>query len=453
MNISPKTGNKEEVDNTSVTVSPDGEVRFVSGKSVCIEALIGGQWVGRYRSADGRIKKPYWQFAQPAFDLVIRNEPLDKGVSLSTGWQWVSAGEISGVKEGCRHFAVELSNAIVPINVKIHTLLDGTAVFTRWLEITNSSDAPVAMTGVVPWAGGLWDEVNEDVPIRLGCSTIRATQDGVGSFAWRPLVSGPTVIENTSEPCYDDPFFILQNRSRGEFVIGGLAWPSIYRMTFDRTEHQGLAFAIGPIIIRDWVLRVLSPGETVQTPAVHLGHLKGDFDAAVQEMHEHVRRSVISKRPSERSHRIQYIANNDTGINVYIGKNFNESNLRKCIDVAAAVGAGRSLEEAAPSGSIRQAGPFSEATAAGGVTGDPAFIGTVFVLPVGRTGGVLETQTGYAIARVDERTPMSEEEYGKQKDMLRARLLQQKQQQAFGVWFNEIHASAKIEDNRRRGAA
>jgi peptidyl-prolyl cis-trans isomerase D len=121
--------------------------------------------------------------------------------------------------------------------------------------------------------------------------------------------------------------------------------------------------------------------------------------------------------------------------------------------VAAAVAAGRPLEQAVPAASIRQAGPFSEATAAGGVTGDPAFVGTVFVLPVGKTSGVVETQSGYVVARVDERVPFSEEEYGKQKDMLRARLLQQKQQQAFGIWFNELHAAAKIEDTRKRGAA
>jgi alpha-galactosidase len=340
MNCIPKKVNEEsKTDNTAVIVSPDCEVRFTSGKTICVEALAGGQWVCRYRSADGNVKLPHWQFAQPAFHIVIKNEPLDKEISLSAGWQWVSAGEMSGTKKDRRHFTIELSNTIVPITVKVHTLLDGTAVLTRWLEITNTSDKPVAIAAVAPWAGRLWNEANEDVPITLGCSTIHSIQVGLGSFAWRPLEIGSNVIQNTREPCHDDPYFILHNESNGEYFFGELAWPSLYRMVFDKTEHDGLVFGIGPTTIRGELARVLSPGETVQTPAVHLCHHQGDFDAVVQEMHEHVRRSVLPEHQPDRSHRVEYIANNDTGTNVYTGKDFTEENLRKCIDVAAAVGA------------------------------------------------------------------------------------------------------------------
>ncbi len=53
----------------------------------------------------------------------------------------------------------------------------------------------------------------------------------------------------------------------------------------------GLTFKIGPISTH--VLRVVDPGETIATPAVHLAHVKGDFDATVQAMHNHIRRSVL----------------------------------------------------------------------------------------------------------------------------------------------------------------
>lgn len=83
---------------------------------------------------------------------------------------------------------------------------------------------------------------------------------------------------------------------------------------------------------------MIAPGETVTTPAVHLCHSTGDFDAVVQEMHDHVRRSVLAKNQSNQSYRIEYIANSDTGNCLYKGDDFNETNLRSCADVAAAIG-------------------------------------------------------------------------------------------------------------------
>lgn len=324
------------VDNVTIDVS-DHQVQFVSGGAACVEALIDGRWVCRSRSADGKIKKPYWQFVRSAFELVIKKEPLGKTISLFENWRWVDAKETPGQKQGSRQLTVELASTIVPMTVKVHTLLDGTAVMTRRLEITNTSDQPLAIAEVVPWSGRLWNETSKSSPIMLGCSTVRSVQQGLGSFAWRPLEDGATVIQNTVEPCHDDPYFFLHNESKGEYFFGQLAWPSIYKMTF--TQSDGLTFDIGPTTIRGELVRVLSPGETIQTPAVHLCHLKGDFDAVVQEMHEHVRRSVLPDLPPERAHRVQYVANNDTGTNLFIGKDFNEANLRKCVDVAAAVGA------------------------------------------------------------------------------------------------------------------
>ncbi len=120
----------------------------------------------------------------------------------------------------------------------------------------------------------------------------------------------------------------------------------------------------------------------------------------------------------------------------------------KADEVAAEITAGKTLEQAAPSESIRHAGPFSETTAVGSVTGDPAFIGTVFVLPEGRVSDVLETRYGYVIARIDEKTPFDEEEYGKQKEQVKVQVLLRKQQTAFGLWFNKIYETAEIEDRR-----
>jgi len=324
---------EETVGITNVAVTDEHKVRFTSGKTIYDEALVGEQWVGRYWSADGQSKLPYWKLAEPAFEIELKDDPTAETTTLaSKGWQWVSASEAPKTESGSHHFMVKLSNRIVPITVQVHTLLDGTAVLTRWLEITNTSPKALALTALAPWAGRLW---NEDAPITLGSSLIQSDQR-TGSFGWQSLKSGLTAVQNTIEPCYDDPYFILRNESNGEYFFGQLAWPSIYKMEF--CKKNGWTFRIGPITAGG-ALRVIAAGETIETPAVHLCHLKGDFDAAVQAMHEHIRRSVFLKRQPERSYQIEYIANGDTGACLYKGDDYNESNLRPCVDVAAAVGA------------------------------------------------------------------------------------------------------------------
>ncbi|MBI2844835.1 MAG: hypothetical protein HYX78_15690 [Armatimonadetes bacterium] len=74
---------------------------------------------------------------------------------------------------------------------------------------------------------------------------------------------------------------------------------------------KGLSFRIGPEA-RD-ALRVIAPGETITTPAVRLGHIRGTLDDAVQTMHEHIRRSVLPKPNSERAYRIQCGVPGDQG--------------------------------------------------------------------------------------------------------------------------------------------
>src|SRR5207248_7756320 len=83
---------------TDITVktTPNREVRYTSGKTVYIEALIGDQWVGLYWATDGRINfaccPPLG--ADPAFQLQVKDDPMPRttdGVWVSNGWRWVSA--------------------------------------------------------------------------------------------------------------------------------------------------------------------------------------------------------------------------------------------------------------------------------------------------------------------------------------------------------------------------
>lgn len=335
--ISPKGFSAGEM---SVSISAH-QVRYVSGEVVHVEELVGNRWVGRSWRNDGQIK-PNEGWDENAFEVRIKTGPQteDPGKLLTNGWQWLSASELPRTQRGSLHFLVQLSNSLLPVKVGVHTLLDGTPVLTRWLEITNTSDESMALTGLSPWSGCLW---SGDATVSLGHS-LRREVPWEGWFGWTPLTPGPNivkitspgpdVIRNDTDRLWDDPYFVLRNESREEYFFGELAWPANYFMEF-RTD-DGVTFKIGPTAVK--ALRVIAPGEMIKTPAVHLGYVKGDFDSAVQVMHEHIRRSVLPTRDLERSYKIQYLIPEDWSMTVYRGDEFNETNMKKCMDVAAAVG-------------------------------------------------------------------------------------------------------------------
>lgn len=310
-----------------------GKVRYVSGNAVYVEELIGGRWSGRFWGVgqSARQSAPLWTSA--AFEIWLKTEPTPCDVPATvaaTGWQLMNSSEVHDSGEYRRHFVVELSNSVYPLKLKVHTLLDGVPVFVRWLEITNTSRKPWALTGLAPWSGRLW---NKDAPVKLGRS-LRWDDQWNGWFSWMPLKSGTNLISEIRGLAYDDPYFVLHNEARGEYFFGQLAWPVNYQMQFEKVD--GLTFKIGPAANN--ALRVIAPGETIATPEVHLGYLEAGFDAVVQAMHDHIRRSVLHSRDPQKAHLIQYLLPEDQPLTVYHGSDYNEETVKKCIDVAAAAG-------------------------------------------------------------------------------------------------------------------
>ena len=318
----------------TVTETPEGhDVQYVSGRTVYVEGLVKGRWVAHSWDMNGAARGPGQHRDEDAFEIQIKDTPTPPtmpGKLLSEGWQWVSGSEAPAGQAGSRHFVVELSHPESLIRVKLHTLVDGTPVIERWLELTNNSAKPIALTGLCPWSGQLWPTGGS---FTLGHS-LRWDVTWEGWFGWTPLRPGTNVAEQRHGLAYDDPYFFLQNPSRDEYFMGELAWPANYEMEFQNA--QGLSFKIGPAAIN--ALRVIAPGETITTPAVHLGCIHGDFDEAVQAMHMHIRQSVLPRRDADRAYRIQYLIPEDWPMTVYRGDAYNEANMKKVMDVAAATG-------------------------------------------------------------------------------------------------------------------
>jgi alpha-galactosidase len=338
----------------AVLGTPTHDIRYTTDRVVYVEGLVDGRWVGRYWSAGGRINVPYELLADDAFQLQI------EGQWMSSGWRWVGAHEEPRTERGARHFVVELSSTLRTINLKIHTLLDGKPVLTRWLEITNTSRKATTLSAVYPWSSRLWrtQDYRSSLPnptdpvFNLGYFT-EVSHGWEGWLQWFPLKNQPARLLYDVGQGANDPFFIVRNDAVGEYFIGHLAWSANWEMDFSSDqeapggqgmpglrEEANLRFKIGP-----WAstaLRVIAAGETIRTFAVHLGHVEGDLDSAVQAMQDHIRLSVVPSRTPERSYRIQYAVPGDQG---YIAQQFldqagmNEQNIKKQIDIAAALGA------------------------------------------------------------------------------------------------------------------
>lgn len=289
--------------------------RYVSAAAVCEEALEHGRWIGLYWSATGHVHRENVIPNLPGLDSLKR--PLHAfelevdGQSLHNRWDLVEASRRPGKRPGTTEAAVELKHQVRPVSVKVVTRLDGSPVFARYLEITNTGKAPAALGSVSPWSGVLWN-TNTALPrhhtnvnpafderdrskFTLG---YLASEDWghEGDLVWQPLPQEHFRIERKqSGRCWGSPYYLLRNEATGELFFMGLAWSGNFFAEFAYRHESLLSFRIGPLAPAP--LRLIAPGETVTSPEVHLGPMHGSFDEAVGLWHGHLRASVIPPRP------------------------------------------------------------------------------------------------------------------------------------------------------------
>jgi alpha-galactosidase len=320
---------------------PDPTVSYRTGMVVYEESLTKGRFVGRGWNGsgfvsyyDGRIS-PNDHATPEAFVLEI------DGQLLANDWEWGGLEKLPADPVNL-HVIITLKHKIRPVTVKVHTKLDGTAVLTRWLEITNTADKPAALAEVKSWSGVLrktdrWRSLLDGTHTSLYSLGYFDTSHWgeEGSFHWYDLPSATFRIDGRYRyDRYRSPFFILRNNATGEHFIGELAWTGGYTFDFNlNTESNeswaGLTFKAGPEAPAP--LRVISPGETVTSPEMHLGLAYGGLDAAVQAMHKHLRKSVFLPQSRGRGGWIE------SGIGPEIEITVDE--VYHAIDGAAAVGA------------------------------------------------------------------------------------------------------------------
>ena len=288
-----------------VCESPEITVSYRTGMMVFEEGLRDGRWVALSYSANGCLMAandrpaPTFmkteQFSRPQSFRVSAD-----GQDLDSHWRFAGAKTERG--EDTMRTCVTLEHTVRPVTVRIHTLLDGTAVMQRSIEVVNTGESPMALAAMAPLSGAVQqtgrDKNRLDVSgelYRLGYMKYSGW-GGEGDFHWETLPDEIfTVAGRYRRDRFRHPMFLLENRLTGETFIAQLTWSGGYAFTFDLNRElpgtANLSFDIA--VDAPAPLKVIEPGESCESPAVHIGVVFGGLDPAVQEMHDHVRRSVM----------------------------------------------------------------------------------------------------------------------------------------------------------------
>ena len=277
---------------------PDPTISYRSGLAAYQESLRRGQLVGSGWNGSG-----YTNPEPERFDASSHPAPQAfwvevDGQLLRSHWEWSDfsqSEEENGLKA-----VLELRHSVRPVVVRVHTVLDGTPILTRWLEIENCAEQPAALSAAFPWSGVLqtcaYNIDDEASPYSVGYF-VDTHWGNEGDFDWRALPRASYRIDGRyRRGRHRHPFFVLRNHQSGEQFVGTLAWSGGYAFEFDvddgdSREGSRLWFRAGPD--GPAPLRVIAPGETVTTPEMHLGVVIGDFDDCIQALHDHLRTSVI----------------------------------------------------------------------------------------------------------------------------------------------------------------
>ncbi len=309
---------------------PTPTVSYESGLAFYEEHLLQGRFVGGSHSTSGRLKNS--SLAYGLRQNVLGRCPIEAfhlnidGFTLSSHWRWI--GEITTIPSNqtdIRHTVVELEHELRPVRVKVHTRLDGSSFFVRWLKVTNTGNLPAALAEIAPWSGLLWHSKDSDRHLPAGMAspfTLGGYRDTrplhEGAFSWQALDSGTSTLSSCNgHSGWGLPFAILRNEANGEVAIAHLAWSGNWTMEF-LLETAGLGSTVWDDAFTEGApphaalfcklgltapapQRLIAPGETVSSPQVHLGFLHTDLDAAIQELHAHLRGSVFVPQPPERT--------------------------------------------------------------------------------------------------------------------------------------------------------
>ncbi len=245
----------------------------------------------------------YQRFREPfAFNLEINGRCIDYDLEFVDFTTEKTERDI--------HAILTLNSHLVPVRLQVHTILDGTQMFTRYITMENLSDEPLTISRMAVMAGGI---ESMDMMIRTYDRKPETYYsvgyfDNVGwgregEFNWHPLEPGVMdIYTRYMRDRYRHPLLFIRNNVEGTIYFSQIAWSGGCRYSVDYNtvrEHcykdpMNATLSFKAEIMGHNPILVLQAGEIFTTPEVHMGAIRGDLDDAINEMHAHVRKSVLN---------------------------------------------------------------------------------------------------------------------------------------------------------------
>lgn len=232
-----------------------------------------------------------------SFNIEIDGQSIDFGLRYEDFATEKSKDNIISV--------LTLNSTIKPVKIKIYTLLDGTQMLTRWIEIENLSNEQLNISRISVISGALEtmdvSDYNTDKGIEDYYSTGYFYDDRWGNeglFKWNTLYPGITSVDGRfMRNRFRHPLIFIKNNLLGKIWFAQLGWSGGYSFNIDynaKKYESDTHLSFKAELTGHKPLIVLKPNEVYTTPCVHIGHIAGDLDDAVNEMHAHIRKSVLN---------------------------------------------------------------------------------------------------------------------------------------------------------------
>ncbi len=244
-------------------------------------------------------------FAEPsAFNIEIDGRSIDFGLKFV---ELKTERTENGVEA-----VLILDSTVKPVRLKIHTLLDGTQMFSRYIEIENLSDDSLALSRLSLIAGGLEKTEHDRYSIHADVSKIYSVGyfesdrwGREGEFVWHDLAPETFCVSTRfGNDRFRHPLIFIRNNLTGLIYFSQIGWSSGCRFTLDYNangERTSSALAFKAEVVSHNPMAVIAPKETFITPEVHMGVINGGLDDAVNEMHAHIRKSVLNMKEADPS--------------------------------------------------------------------------------------------------------------------------------------------------------
>ncbi len=238
------------------------------------------------------------RYSEPfSFNIEIDGQSVDFGLEFEDFKTVKSEDSVTSV--------LTLKSTLKPVKIKIHTILDGAQMFSRWLDIENLSDEHLNISKISVISGALESmdvsDYNTDYCIEDYYSTGYFYDDRWGNeglFKWNTLYPGKTSVDGRfSRNRFRHPIIFIKNNLLGKTWFAQLGWSGGYSFSIDynaKAYESDTHLSFKAELTGYKPLIVLKPHEIYTTPCVHIGLVAGDLDDAVNEMHGHIRSSVLN---------------------------------------------------------------------------------------------------------------------------------------------------------------